>query len=139
MERVAIKTLNDQYAPLIAKRLAGVVVKEIAADQVRQKNEGLGLLTFVGLHLTDRADLRQWSTLPETFQVAKIRLKAGKYKVKVQGYYKDEKGSNQTMQREFVIQPRRKTFFTWENLLIEIIGIRLREPYLVRSTHYNCC
>ena len=134
VETIAIKTLNDQYAPLIAKRLAGVITKEIVADQIRQserkrdkkrgkskknkrdREEGadLGTLVGIGLHLADRADLRQWSTLPKTFQVAKIRLKAGKYKIKAQGYYTNGKESNQVMpEREVTIKPQRKTFFTW--------------------------
>ena len=118
VEKVAIKTLNDQYAPLIAKRLAGMVVKEVAADQVRQRNEFLGDLVDISLQVVDRADLRQWSTLPATFQVAKIRLKAGKYQIKVHGYYNNGTASDQGMpKREVIIEPHHKTFFTWRTFM----------------------
>src|SRR6185437_17144536 len=82
---VAIKTLDDEYAGLVAKRLAGVATKAVIADQIAQKNKLLGELTWIGLNVADRADLRQWSTLPETFQVARALLPGGHYKVSVQG------------------------------------------------------
>ena len=114
VEGVAIRTLGEQYAPLIAKRAVGIVAKEAAADQIRKKNELLGDLVSIGLHVADRADLRQWSTLPKRFQIAKIHLKAGRYRIKVQGYYKDGKPSGEVMpERTIVIRPYRKTFLTW--------------------------
>src|SRR5207244_2780981 len=79
---VAIKTLDDQYAGLEAKRVGGIVAKEVVADQIRQKNELLGAVAWVGMHVADQADLRQWTTLPASFQIAKIRLRPGTYKVR---------------------------------------------------------
>ena len=70
----AIRTLQADYGWLVARKVGGIVVKEIVADQIRQKNEALGLVTWLALHLSDRADLRQWSFLPNTLQIAKIRV-----------------------------------------------------------------
>jgi hypothetical protein len=56
---VAIKNLDDQYSEIIAGRVAGIVAKEVAADQLRQKNQLLGDLAWIGMHLADQADLRQ--------------------------------------------------------------------------------
>lgn len=82
---VAIKTLDDQYSSLVAKRAGGLVAKAVVSDQLRQKNELLGTLAWIGLNIADRADLRQWTTLPESFQVARVSLKPGKYKIHVEG------------------------------------------------------
>lgn len=116
VEQVAIKTLDDAYAPLVAKRVAGLVVKEVAADQIRQKNELLGNMAWLAMHLSDQADLRQWSTLPKTFQIAKVPLKAGRYKVRVEGI---DVGGGLTGEKsptlELEVLPRKKTFFTWRS------------------------
>ena len=39
VEDVAIKTLNDDYGRLVAKRVGGVVAKAVVSDQIRQKNQ----------------------------------------------------------------------------------------------------
>jgi len=116
IEDVAIKTFEDQYAALVAKRVGGIVAKEVIADQVRQKNELLGLVVWAALHATDRADLRQWSSLPESLQLARLSLPPGKYRVQVRGI-----GSNQQYtgedsdEREIEILPRKKSFMSWRS------------------------
>lgn len=85
VESAAMKTLQDDYAALAAKRVAGVVAKEVMADQIRQKNELLGFVAWAAMHATDRADLRQWSLLPQSIQIIRIPLKPGKYKFNLQG------------------------------------------------------
>ena len=114
IEAVAMKTLKDQYAPLVAKRVAGVVVKEVIADQVRQENELLGNLLALGFRMSDRADLRQWSTLPRTFQVARLTLKPGTYKVRAQGLNQSGDLTGERMpEKEFTIKAGKKTFMNW--------------------------
>ena len=112
VQDVAIKTLDDKYKALIAKRLAGIVAKEVVSHQVEKHNEGLGGLLRLGLHIVDRADLRQWSSLPQTFQVSRIRLKSGKYKIKIFGLNSDGKRMrNPFLVKEVKVLPRKKVFF----------------------------
>lgn len=117
VEDVAIKVLEDDYGRLVASRMAGVVTKAVVADQIRQKNEGLGNLAWIVMNVADQADLRQWSTLPESFQLAKIPLKAGKYRVMVEGYTINDYPTKEQMPwQEIEIKPRRKTFLSWRSL-----------------------
>jgi hypothetical protein len=116
VERVAIKTLDDQYAPLIAKRIAGMVVKDQVAQRAKKENELLGTLLEIGMHVSDQADLRQWSTLPETFQIAKVTLKPGTYKVTVHGLNSSGQTAGEgTESQEIVIKPRKKSFIRWRS------------------------
>jgi hypothetical protein len=85
VEKMAMESLEEQYASLVMRRLSGFIAKEVVSDQIRQKNEALGLLANIVLHATDRADLRQWSTLPRGFQVYRIPLKEGNYILNIQG------------------------------------------------------
>jgi hypothetical protein len=114
---VAIKTLKDQYAGIIAGRVVGVAAKAVVADQIRQKNELLGQLAWIGMNAADQADLRQWVSLPSSFQIAKMHLKPGKYKIRFVGLNGrgDQTGENSDW-REVTVQARKKTFLTWRSL-----------------------
>lgn len=85
VEAAAIATLAEDRGALLAKRVAGIVTKEVLADQIRQKDETLGALAALFMHASDRADLRQWSTLPQTLQIIRVPLKPGKYSFKLEG------------------------------------------------------
>ena len=116
VQDVAIKTLNDQYGLLVAKRIAGVVAKDVAAKRIAKENEALGLAAFIAMHVSDRADLRHWSTLPETIQVARYSLPVGPYLVKAKGL--DSSGAETGEASEetpIQIQSGRKTFVVWRS------------------------
>lgn len=116
IQDVAIKTLDDQYAPLIATRVAGIAAKAVVADQIRQKNALLGDLAWIGMNIADRADLRQWSTLPETFQVARMWVPAGTYKVSAVGLGWNQQPSGEIMASQDVqVKARQKAFVMWRS------------------------
>lgn len=115
--KVAIKTLDDDYARLVASRVAGVAVKAVVADQIRQKNEALGAIAWVAMNLADRADLRQWSTLPDTFQIARVLVKPGQYKVRAQGLnVLGDETAEQMPEREVEVKAGRKAFVSWRSV-----------------------
>jgi hypothetical protein len=117
VQQVAIKTLNDDYARLVATRVAGMATKAVVAHQLAQKNQLLGSLAWVAMNVADRADLRQWSTLPETFQIARLSVKPGKYKVKVVGL--DAGGSetlDQMPERDVEVKAGKKAFISWRSV-----------------------
>jgi uncharacterized protein len=117
VSNVAIKTMNDDYARLIATRVAGVGTKAVLADQLRQKNSALGAIAWIAMNATDRADLRQWSTLPESFQIARMSLKPGRYKIKAVGL--DTYGSptgEEMPEREIEVRAGKKTFVSWRSV-----------------------
>jgi hypothetical protein len=113
---VAIKTLDDAYTAMVIKKGAGVVAKYVVAEQARQQNALLGILTWLGLSAADEADLRSWTTLPETLQIVRMRLPAGDRKILIKGL--DSNGNASGEQKEFAAQiyPGKKTFLTWRTL-----------------------
>lgn len=113
----AMKQLDEQYAGLIAMRAAGIATKAVVADQIRQKNELLGQLAWIGMNIADQADLRQWLSLPASIQVAKVRLKPGKYRIRVTGLNRSGSPSGEGMDwQEVTVQPRRKKFIAFRSL-----------------------
>lgn len=81
IEETAIKELEARTGGLIAKKIAGVVVKEAAAYGVAKATDSkaLGALTSILLHATDQADTRSWLTLPARLHVARLMLPAGRH------------------------------------------------------------
>lgn len=113
---VAVQTLDKAYAGLIAKRIASRVIKHRVASEIGKKNKGLGNLAYLVMSVADQADLRQWSTLPNGFQVARIYLPAGKYKVSIEGLTVSgtPSGESNTPQ-EIEISPLKKKFINWRS------------------------
>jgi uncharacterized protein len=83
IEATAIKELGDRIAAIAAKKVAGVVAKELIAAQVEKStdNKFLGALTSFFLHASDQADLRSWSTLPARLQLARVVVPAGRHDI----------------------------------------------------------
>lgn len=116
VQDVAIKTLDDAYAGIVAKRMAGIATKAVVADQIRQKDKLLGDLAWIASNLADQADLRQWASLPQTFQVARKRVPAGKYKVKVLALSAANQPTGEILdEQEIEVKPRKKTFLNWRS------------------------
>ncbi len=80
VEKVAIQNLKEKYAGLIAKRVAGVVAREVIGNQLDQQAEGLGTILKVAMYAASQPDLRSWLTLPKDFQVARVQIPPGKYR-----------------------------------------------------------
>lgn len=117
VEKAAIETLQNDYAWMSAKRLGAWATKEIVADQIRQKNEALGAVAWLAMQLSERADLRQWSTLPQSVQAIRLPLKVGTYDVNLQGLSRgaSPSGAQKSFQK-VVIKPQRITFLRWRTL-----------------------
>ncbi len=107
VESVAIQNLDEKYAGLVAKRIAGRVAKEVVAAQVEKQTDSplAGFLTRVVLLASDQADLRSWRLLPKDFQIARVRLPPGLHTVRL-----TPEGGGQTIERTVQVNAGRKVF-----------------------------
>jgi uncharacterized protein len=85
VEKSAIATLEADINSLAARRLGARVAKEVVADQIRQKDKALGNLAWLVMVASERADLRNWSLLPETIQVLRLQVGEGENLLKLSG------------------------------------------------------
>ena len=113
VDEAAIKTLEDEYGELVAKRLAGIAAKEIVTHQVRQNDETAAAILNIVMHASDRADLRQWSTLPSTINLIRWDAPVGKYSLQLQS---SEESSQQTIPQEIDIKGGKTSFIVWRTL-----------------------
>jgi hypothetical protein len=85
IEATAIRNLDEKYAGMVAKKLAGIAVKETIASSIeRQTNNRL--LAFAARMLmygSDQADLRSWNLLPHDLQILRLVVDPGTYQVKL--------------------------------------------------------
>ncbi|GAC1339541.1 MAG: hypothetical protein NVSMB23_08690 [Myxococcales bacterium] len=86
LSAVAKVHLDDRVGRLLAKALVQTGLKAgLAAGVASQtKSDGLGALTFLLLSQLNQADLRSWLSLPAQFQLARLRLPAGKHTLTVE-------------------------------------------------------
>lgn len=108
VDEIAVKALDADVGRLMASRLAGIATKAVVADQISQKDKMLGAVAWIAMNVADRADLRQWSTLPQSFQVARASVPAGKYKVTLKAI-----GSSKEKVVDVDVKPGRKAFLVW--------------------------
>ncbi len=85
VEKAAIETLKDDYASLVARRVGARVAKEVVADQIRQKDKALGEIARLVMLASEKADLRQWTMLPQTFQIIRLNGEVNSSKIKIIG------------------------------------------------------
>jgi hypothetical protein len=110
VEEAAIKTLVADQSALAMRRLGGFVAKEVVADQIRQKDELLGFIAWLTMHLSDRADLRQWSLLPETIQILKVDLPEGDWEIHINGINSQRAVSESFESRSISIKKNKTQF-----------------------------
>lgn len=111
VDEISVKAMDADFARLVGSRVAGVATKAVLADQLRQKDELLGAVAWVAMNLSDRADLRQWSTLPQSFQIARAPVPAGKHMITLKAV-----GSSAEKKVEVEVKPGRKAFVVWRVL-----------------------
>jgi hypothetical protein len=88
VEKVAVASLEAQYLALVARRIGGAIVKEVVAERLRKENQLVGDLALLAMYASDRADLRQWSTLPRSFKIYRASVPPGEYQLRINGEVK---------------------------------------------------
>lgn len=118
VQTAATQTLKDDQMLLAAKRAAGVATKAVLASQVQQKEGPLaGFLTMLALSAGDHADLRQWSTLPQTIQTVRVMMPAGKYRISLEGLGSGQYSTGENMAAEEIeVKSGQKKFVIWRSV-----------------------
>lgn len=90
---IAAKALEDRLALVYLKSGGRALLKFLAAEkaksELKKKNNQLtnllgSIAIDIAIGVTERADLRTWRTLPAEFQLAKLGLPPGTYRLRVE-------------------------------------------------------
>ncbi len=89
---LAALALKEEYPGIILRHLIRLIVRDQTQKQAQSLDEKQGFGGFLGLgtailgFVLDHADLRSWSTLPHSVQLAEVYLEPGEHTVRLHTY-----------------------------------------------------
>jgi len=90
INKIALKSLDDRMVREMSKALLRVALKQAAAAAAREENENLGAVLTIFNAVTEKADTRNWQTLPAQIHYVRIPMDSDTNRV----VYKTYRGSN---------------------------------------------
>ena len=114
INEIAFKTLQDRMLRELANSLARFAVKKAIEMAASKENQNLGAAVGILNALTEKADTRNWQTLPYSISYSRIPLKEGQNSVRLMT------GNNGQLHEETVVNVEAKKgktyFYTFHNL-----------------------
>ncbi len=81
---ISFRILHERMLWELSKSLLRVAIKKVTEYQVRKQNAILGTLVGVVNFATEKADTRNWQTIPHTISYTRIRLREGSHSLTFQ-------------------------------------------------------
>jgi hypothetical protein len=111
---IAFTTLEDRMLREMANSLLRLALKQIAEQQVRKENEGLGMLVSAVNAATEKADTRNWQTLPYFISYTRIPLNEGTYRAELN--VKGQGQVNRLTDFNITVSKNKSVFHLYHNL-----------------------
>lgn len=111
---IAFKTLHDRMLREFSSSLLRLAVKQGINYAASQQNEWLGLAVNIANGLTEKADTRNWQTLPYAISYIRIPLQSGENKMNFQLSPSPGGDGNQVL--NFDGKPHKTLFSTFSSL-----------------------
>lgn len=83
VNQIAIKGLEDRMMQELGTSLLRLALKKAAEITVRNQNEGLGMLMSVANAVTEKADTRNWQTIPHDIHYTRMSVPEGEHAVQL--------------------------------------------------------
>ena len=113
---IAFKTLKQRLGEELSKALLRVAIKKAAEKAAREKSEGLGFAVGLLNAATERADLRNWQTLPHSITYTRIPLKEGEQTYALNLFSERNPAEDQTIEFTFESSKNKTQFFPFFSL-----------------------
>lgn len=112
--QIAFRSLKDRMLLELGKGLLRFALKKGAEIKLRQENKDLGAALGIINAITEKADTRYWSTLPNSIYYARVPLKEGNQEIK----FVTGAGNNSSREISFQydIRPGSTVFETFSSL-----------------------
>lgn len=113
INQIAFKTLHDRMVREFANSLLRVATKQGIKQAASKENEWLGFAVGLANAFTEKADTRNWQTLPYSISYTRVPLEAEENPVELQFI-----GTNATTKQEITIPANQKgtRFFVYTTL-----------------------
>lgn len=83
VNKISIKTLNERMLMELGESLLRVAIKKSEEYAVRNQSEGWGAVVGALNAITEKADTRNWQTMPHSIYYRRISLEEGSHEVKL--------------------------------------------------------
>jgi hypothetical protein len=116
INQLAFKILNQRMVKEFATALIRFGLKKLAEKEARKEGEGWGTLIGIVNAATEKADTRNWQSLPHTIYYTRAKLPQGFHQVTFNPVSHISPEYNQKHQLEFQIDAQKTTFHTFHSL-----------------------
>lgn len=114
INQIAFKTLHDRMLRELSSSLLRVAVKQGIKQAASKQNEWLGLAVGLANAFTEKADTRNWQTLPYSISYVRIPLEAKENKIELQ--FSGPKVPSDTQQVNIPANNKSTRFFVYTTL-----------------------
>jgi len=114
INQIAFKTLHDRMIRELSSSLLRVAVKQGVKYTVSKENEWLGLAVGLANAFTEKADTRNWQTLPYSISYARVPLKGTENKMEL--HFTGAGGARTAPVVDMVTAGRKTLFFVYTTL-----------------------
>ncbi len=105
---IAFKSLQQRMVLELGKSLLRAGLKKALEESIEKENEGLGLIVGLVNAATEKADTRNWQTIPHSIYYSRVPLDPGKNEIKLRG----NRGNINTTLETFEFEGQKgKTYF----------------------------
>jgi len=111
VDRLARRALEEEMPGIMARAVTRAVVKYQSQKAAQDHNDLAGLLLTLTNLVTERADTRSWTTLPQEIQLARVRLPPGRHQVSIE-IINAAGGVIDSIDTPVTVQPGRLEFLT---------------------------
>ncbi|MES2817475.1 MAG: hypothetical protein V4812_00625 [Pseudomonadota bacterium] len=87
IDAMSRRALRDDMPGIILRTTLRAVTRGVAQHELNETDPWAGLALGIVSAITEGADERTWRTLPDTIQIARVRLKKGQQRLSVQTAY----------------------------------------------------
>ena len=114
INRIAHINLQDRMFREISKSIGRLAIKQAAELALREQNEDLGSVLSILNSATEKADTRNWQTLPNSIYYTRMKLPVGKHHLKL--ITVGEKNTSDTLRCSVEIFRNKTVFKTFHSL-----------------------
>lgn len=114
IDQIATSTLQDRLARELAKSVGRLALKQATQAAVKKENEDLGALVSMVNAITEKADTRNWQTLPFSISYQKVALDTGSHSISLVVEYPNQ--LNDTVDYSFDLKSGENRFFSYHSL-----------------------
>jgi hypothetical protein len=112
INKIAFQSLRDRMVRELGNSLLRLATKRAMEELASRENENLGTIVSIINAMTEKADTRNWQSLPYSISYVRITLPAGQHTINLQF-----SGHQSTQDQISVnIQPGKTSFFTYQTM-----------------------